>query len=77
MNAAPESGAVVVSLHPDDFLNLAGSATGAEYNYEGRPVRLRPDPALAPGDAVAETGTTTVDATIATAVARAREALRL
>jgi flagellar assembly protein FliH len=77
MNAAPEQGEIVVSLHPDDFRNLVGTATDAEYNYGGRAVRLRPDPALCPGDAVAETGTTTVDAAIAAAVARARAALRL
>ncbi len=77
MNAAPEQGGVVVSLHPDDFRNLVGTATDADYNYEGRPVQLRPEPALRPGDAVAETGTTTVDASIAAAVARARAALRL
>jgi flagellar assembly protein FliH len=77
MNAAPDQGDVTVSLHPDDYRNLVGSATDADYNYGGRPVRLRPDPALRPGDAVAETGTTTVDASIAAAVARAREALRI
>jgi len=77
MNAAPQHGDTVVSLHPDDFRSLVGTATDADYNYEGRPVHLRPDPALRPGDAVAETGTTTVDATIADAVARARAALRL
>jgi flagellar assembly protein FliH len=77
MNAAPEHGAIVVSLHPDDYRELVGAATEADYNYEGRPVHLRPDPALQPGDAVAETGTTTVDASIAAAVHRAREALRL
>jgi flagellar assembly protein FliH len=77
MNAAPEHGEIVVSLHPDDFRELVGTATEADYNYEGRPVHLRPDPALQPGDAVAETGTTTVDASIAAAVRRAREALRL
>jgi len=77
MNAAPEQGDIVVSLHPDDFRNLVGTATDADYNYEGRPVRLRPEPALRPGDAVAETGTTTVDASIAAAVARARAALRI
>lgn len=77
MNAAPETGEITVSLHPDDFHNLVGAATDADYNYEGRPVHLRPDPALRPGDAVAETGTTTVDASIATAMERAREALRL
>jgi flagellar assembly protein FliH len=77
MNAAPEHGEVVVSLHPDDYRELVGTATETDYNYEGRPVHLRPDPALRPGDAVAETGTTTVDASIAAAVQRAREALRL
>jgi flagellar assembly protein FliH len=77
MNTAPEQGDIVVSLHPDDFRHLVGTATNADYNYEGRPVHLRPDPALHPGDAVAETGTTTVDASIAAAVARARAALRL
>jgi flagellar assembly protein FliH len=77
MNVAPEHGEVVVSLHPDDYRELVGTATEADYNYEGRPVHLRPDPALQPGDAVAETGTTTVDASIAAAVRRAREALRL
>jgi flagellar assembly protein FliH len=77
MNAAPDQGAVVVNLHPDDYRNLVGTATDADYNYGGRSVHLRPDPALRPGDAVAETGTTTVDASIAAAVDRAREALRL
>jgi flagellar assembly protein FliH len=77
MNAAPEHGDVVVSLHPEDYRQLVGAVTEADYNYEGRPVHLRPDPVLQPGDAVAETGTTTVDASIAAAVRRAREALRL
>jgi flagellar assembly protein FliH len=77
MNAAPDQGDIVVSLHPDDYRSLVGTATDADYNYGGRPVHLRPDPALRPGDAVAETGTTTVDASIAAAVHRAREALRL
>ena len=77
MHVAPEQGDIVVSLHPDDFRHLVGTATDTDYNYEGRPVHLRPDPALHPGDAVAETGTTTVDASIAAAVARARAALRL
>jgi flagellar assembly protein FliH len=77
MAIAPTQGEIVVSLHPDDYRNLVGSATGAGYNYEGRPVHLRPEPALRPGDAVAETGSTSVDASIAAAVQRAREALRL
>jgi flagellar assembly protein FliH len=77
MNAAPDHGEIVVSLHPDDYRSLVGAATEADFNYRGRPVHLRPNPALRPGDAVAETGTTTVDASIAAAVDRAREALRL
>jgi flagellar assembly protein FliH len=77
MTAAPEHGDIVVSLHPDDYRHLVGTATEADYNYEGRPVHLRPDPGLQPGDAVADTGTTTVDASIAAAVRRAREALRV
>ena len=90
MAAAPEQGGITVSLHPDDYRNLVGEAAEAPgspdgtgtpaagvYDYGGRPVHLRPDPALAPGDAVAETGCTTVDASIAAAVHRAREALRL
>ena len=77
MAAAPEAGHLVVSLHPDDFHTLVGDTGETDFEYEGRRVSLRPDGALRPGDAVAETGMATVDATIAAAVARAREALRL
>jgi len=74
---APESGDLVVSLHPDDFHALVGDAGETDFEHEGRRVCLRADAALRPGDAVAESGMATVDATIAAAVARAREALRL
>jgi flagellar assembly protein FliH len=77
MAAAPDQGAIVVSLHPDDYRSLVGTDTDGDYNFAGRPVHLRPEPRLRPGDAIAETGTTTVDASIAAAVERAREALRL
>ena len=77
MSAAPDAGDLVVSLHPDDFHTLVGDAGETDFEYEGRRVSLRPDGTLRPGDAVAETGMATVDATIAAAVARAREALRL
>jgi flagellar assembly protein FliH len=73
--AAPDGGEISIRLHPDDYRNIMGSATDADYSYEGRPVRLRPDPAIRPGDAMAETGSTTVDASIATALQRAREVL--
>lgn len=77
MTAAPEHGDVIVSMHPEDFGNLVGEKSGEDFDFHGRRITLRPDPQLQPGDAVAETGTATVDATIAAAVARAREALRL
>ncbi|MEU4618629.1 FliH/SctL family protein [Actinoplanes sp. NPDC023801] len=77
MTAAPEHGDVTVSLHPEDYRNLVGEGSGQDFDFEGRRITLRPDPGLQPGDAVAETGTATVDATIAAAVERAREALRL
>jgi flagellar assembly protein FliH len=77
MTAAPEATRLVVHLHPEDFQNLVGASGESEFEYEGRRVTLRPDPTLRPGDAVAETGMATVDATIAGAVARAREALRV
>ncbi|MFF5079549.1 FliH/SctL family protein [Actinoplanes sp. NPDC000266] len=77
MAAAPEAGRLVVSLHPDDFHTLVGENGEADFEYEGRQISLRPDGGLRPGDAVAETGMGTVDATIAAAVDRAREALRI
>jgi flagellar assembly protein FliH len=77
MAAVPEGGQVYVRLHPDDYADLIGSAPEADYNYQGHPIHLRPDPGLRPGDAVAETGSTTVDATIVAAVQRAREVLGL
>ncbi|MEV0896850.1 FliH/SctL family protein [Actinoplanes sp. NPDC049802] len=77
MTATPEHGPVRVSLHPDDYRTLVGESAGTDYDYNGRTIVLRPDASLQPGDAIAETGTATVDATIAAAVERAREALRL
>lgn len=77
MAAAPEGGDLVVHLHPDDFRTLVGESGQTDFDYEGRQVSLRPNPALQPGDATAQTGMASVDATIAAAVARAREALRL
>ncbi len=77
MAAAPDSGSLIVHLHPDDFRTLIGEAGESDFEHEGRRVSLRPDPHLRPGDAIAATGMATVDATIAAAVERAREALRV
>ncbi|MFF0375214.1 FliH/SctL family protein [Actinoplanes missouriensis] len=76
MSAAPEHGSVSVSLHPDDYRTLVGDGD-AEFDFAGRRISLRPDPSLQPGDAVASTGTSTIDATIESAMRRAREALRI
>jgi flagellar assembly protein FliH len=76
MTAAPEHGNVVVRLHPEDYANLVGDGDGV-FDYQGRQISLVADSALRPGDATAETGTATVDATIEAAIARAREALRI
>jgi flagellar assembly protein FliH len=77
MSAAPEHGSVTVSLHPDDYQTLVGESAQNEFDYEGRRISLRSDPGLRPGDAVAATGTATIDATIESAMQRAREALRI
>ncbi|WP_433827444.1 FliH/SctL family protein [Actinoplanes sp. CA-015351] len=77
MSAAPQQGDVAVSLHPDDYQTLVGEPGNNEFNFEGRRITLRPDPSLRPGDAVASTGTATIDATIESAMHRAREALRI
>jgi flagellar assembly protein FliH len=77
MSSAPEAGHLVVNMNPEDFRTLTGETGHADFEYEGRPISLRPDATLHPGDAVAESGTATIDATVAAAVARAREALRL
>lgn len=71
MSAAPESGTVTVRLHPDDL-----AALGEVPAFPGREVRLVPDPSLRPGDALADQGTTTVDARLSEAVRRVRDALR-
>ena len=73
LTLAPDTGTVTVRLHPDDLDALG--APGEDYVLDGRPVTLRPDPTLSPGDAIAEQGTTTVDARLAEAVRRVRAEL--
>jgi flagellar assembly protein FliH len=78
MSAAPGAGPVTVRLHPDDYRTLHRHASErAVADDEDRRVVLVPDVDLRPGDAVAETGSSTVDATLEAAVARVRQVLGL
>ena len=70
---APDTGTLTVRLHPDDLASLG--APDGEYTLHGRTVLLRPDPGLSPGDAIAEQGSTTIDARLAEAIARVRAEL--
>ncbi|MGN6609639.1 MAG: FliH/SctL family protein [Jatrophihabitans sp.] len=70
----PDHEEVIVRLSPVDFATL--TAEGAPPRM-GRPVRLVADPVLQPGDAVAVSGATNVDARITAGLARIRLALGL
>jgi len=65
----PEAAAVTVRLNPRDRATVDTDALG------GPVLRLVDDPALQRGDAVVETDTSVVDATVAAALARVREVL--
>jgi flagellar assembly protein FliH len=77
LRLVPPDGPVTVRLSPTDYATVTGSTdgSGSEQVHDGRSVLLRPDPALRPGDAVADCASTTVDARLVAAVARVREAL--
>jgi flagellar assembly protein FliH len=76
LSLVPPDGPVIVQLNPADLAALTGGdAAECEHAYEGRQVLLRANPALAPGDAIADCGPTTVDARLATAAERVRQAL--
>jgi len=70
----PEAGPVTVRLHPADRDGLIGP-DGSTYTFEGRDITVKADPTLHSGDAVAEYGVTTIDATLTAAVSRVREVL--
>lgn len=71
---APDHEEVTVRLSPVDHATLtADGATPAT----SRPVRLVADATLAPGDAIAVSGATHIDARIAAGLARVRAALNL
>ena len=81
LSAVPSGRVVTVRLNPDDLRTLERTSTGPGPDAADRPaelppdVRLRADPALAPGDAVAELRQGWLDARIGTAVARAADLL--
>jgi flagellar assembly protein FliH len=74
LGLAPTGGGVTVRLNPADHALLT-ETTGAQQDVDGRAVTLVADPALAPGDALAESGATSIDARIGTALERVREVL--
>jgi len=73
----PTADNVTVRLHPNDHQALTGSATQYSHSIDGREISVRPDETLNPGDALATYGVTEIDATVAGALARAREVLGL
>ncbi|SDY81115.1 flagellar assembly protein FliH [Micromonospora pattaloongensis] len=75
MSLTPPAEPVTVRLHPDDYQTLLADDWSEEFHIDGRTVQLRPDPTLEPGDAVAEAGSTTIDATLPAALARVKEVL--
>jgi flagellar assembly protein FliH len=70
---APERLPVRIHLNPED----AATITDAAQLAPGRDVTIVPDPALAPGDARVEVGSSRVDAILGDAVERVRVALGL
>lgn len=69
---APPDGPLVVRLHPAD---AAGVAPVAVESAAGRPVTVLADERVAAGDCIAEVGDVQIDASVRTALARAREVL--
>lgn len=75
LSLTPPAEPVTVRLNPEDHQTLLRDEWSEEFQVEGRTVRLLADPALQPGDAIAEAGSTTVDATLPAALERVREVL--
>ncbi len=75
---APIGRPVTVRLHPTDHRVLASGEPGAvEVVIDRRSITLVADSTLEPGDAVAHTDASTIDARIGAALARTREVLGL
>jgi flagellar assembly protein FliH len=85
LTIAPVGRPVTVRLHPDDHRTLVERRDDDRRQRDrddrgdrrdgDRPVTLVADPSLMPGDAVAETDATVVDARLSSALARAKEVL--
>jgi flagellar assembly protein FliH len=73
LTLAPLGRPVQVRLSPADHAVVA--AAGVRQDIDGRRVTLLSDPALQPGDAVAECDATTIDASLGAALHRVREVL--
>jgi flagellar assembly protein FliH len=74
VDLAPVGRPVLVRLNPAEYAALT-AAGPARHDVDGRTVTLVPDPALAPGDAVAETDATMIDARMGAALERVRAVL--
>jgi flagellar assembly protein FliH len=72
---APEQRPVTVRLNPADRMTIGLSDRTTELVVDGRSITLVEDPTLQPGDAVAVSDATTIDARLGTALERVREVL--
>jgi len=72
---APAGESVVVALSPVDHATITGGASALTTSDSGRSIQFVSDITLAPGDAVATSGATTIDARLSTGLARVRELL--
>jgi len=73
LSLAPTDEDVVVTVHPADLAALG--AAGTARTEGGRTIAFAADGTLAPGDAVARSGATSIDARLGAALERIREVL--
>jgi flagellar assembly protein FliH len=73
LSLAPSGEDVTVALSPADHAIVSADGTG--HTDIGRTITLVADATLAPGDALAHCGATTIDARLSTGLARVRAAL--
>ena len=74
LTLAPEDGPIIVHLSPADYAAVGGSQDYAALTTT-RAITLAASPELANGDALARCGATQIDARIAPAIVRVKEAL--